>query len=110
MSYLTSSPPKWVPKTRREIVCTQLCTQNQDQARLPICNRDRDCDSSSSRVDSAPPARFHAAVWFSLLLLLFGWPRSWQGEESGVRQTFKRALGSRYSISAPLPVWRDIDY
>ena len=25
VSYLTSSPPKWVPKTRREIVCTQSC-------------------------------------------------------------------------------------
>jgi hypothetical protein len=62
-------------------------------------------------VHIAPPARFHAAVCFSLpLLLLFGWAGSWQGEESGVRQTLKRALGSRYSISAPLPVWRDIDY
>lgn len=76
VSYLTSSPPKWVPKTRREIVCTQsLHSQDQSTA---ICNRDPDCDSSSSRGRCTPPARFHAAVFFSLL---FGWAGSWQGEE-----------------------------
>ena len=44
-----------------------------------------------------PPARFHAAAFLRFLAgMAVGQGRS------GVRQTLNRALGSRYSISAPL--------
>lgn len=97
---------KTKPRSYRElshIFSSQVGTENkagdylhpvlhsQDQARLPAIAI-RNIVTALLRVySSTPPARFHAAVFFSLLL--FGWwAGSWQGEESGVRQTLTRAF------------------
>lgn len=85
VSYLTSSPPKWVPKTRREIVCTPSLALRQVPS-TAICDRDPDCDSSQRiPVYSTPPARFHAAVFSHFLAgLALAVGRGRKGSETNI--------------------------
>ena len=98
-SYLTSSPPKWIPKNKAG---DYLQSKAKHTA---ICNRDPDCDRSPVVV--YPACAFSMLPSFSSLFWL-GWQLA-GGVESGetaLNRAFRLAL---FDLCATAP-WRQMDY